>query len=56
MSKYIVRLTDGTVGEMYAQQAEPAIGDIIQVKLHDENGNLIKVDGIIDEILEETNY
>ena len=51
MKRYTVVLEDGTVGEM-SLKSECSIGEIVCVKLHDENGNLIVVWGTLSEILD----
>jgi hypothetical protein len=58
MTLYTVRLNDDTVGSINSdtldgQSAYDFIGDTVRVKLHDENGNLLEIDGILIEILDE---
>ena len=58
--KYTVLLQNGTVGTInsdafsHEQSAVDFIGEIVRVKLHDENGNLIEKDGVLAEVLEES--
>ena len=58
--KYTVLLQNGTVGTINSdtfsqeQSAADFIGEIVRVKLHDENGNLIEKDGVLAEVLEES--
>lgn len=59
--EYTVRLKDGTVGTIDSdtldgQSAEDFIGEIMNVHLHDENGNPIEEEGIIVEVLDEKKY
>jgi hypothetical protein len=59
--EYTVRLKDGTVGTIDSdtldgQSAEDFIGEIMNVHLHDENGNSIEEEGILVEVLEENKY
>jgi len=54
--KYDVLLTDGTVGTIDSdtidgQGPENFIGEVVRVKLQDENGNQIERDGILDAVL-----
>lgn len=48
---YTVLLNDDTVGNIDAENI--AIGDMITVSLHNENGMPIEVSGILKEILDE---
>ncbi|HMW72679.1 MAG TPA: hypothetical protein PKD17_12695 [Cellvibrionaceae bacterium] len=55
---YTVLLEDGTVGTISddttnGQHPEVFIGEIMNVHLHDENGNPIEVMGRLTEVLEE---
>jgi hypothetical protein len=55
--RYTVRLSDDTVGTIDSdtldgQSAEDFIGEIVNVHLHDENGNSIEVEGRLVEVLE----
>jgi len=55
---YNVLLADGTVGTICedtldGQSAEAFIGEVVNVHLHDENGNPIEVQGKIVEVLSE---
>ena len=55
---YTVLLEDNTVGTISSdtldgQSAEAFIGDIVNVRLHDENGNEIQKEGRLVEVLEE---
>lgn len=55
---YTVLLEDGTVGTISddttnGQHPEAFIGEIMNVHLHDENGNPIEVMGRLTEVLEE---
>ncbi len=57
--KFTVLLQDGTVGIINSdtldeQSSAHFIGEIVRVKLHDENGNLIEKDGVLAEVLEES--
>lgn len=58
MEKYMVRLTDDTVGEMVVVgkadggDGMPEIFDEITISLHDENGSPITATGQLAEILE----
>jgi len=52
-----VRLNDDTVGTidsdaLNGQSVEDFVGKTVSVRLHDENGNLIEICGILDEVLE----
>ena len=49
---YTLLLTDGTIGKFSTDDYEVECGDILTVKLHDENGNQIFVTGEVSEILE----
>ena len=54
---YTVLLDDDTVGtldsgKLNGQSAEALIGDLVEVRLHDENGNPVSVQGVLKEILE----
>ena len=58
---YTVLLTDGTVGTIDSdtldgQSAECFIGERVTVHLHDENGNALEVEGLLEEVLEEKTY
>lgn len=44
----IVLLKDGTVGKTNSA----TVGERVTVSLHDENGNPIEVNGVVEEILE----
>ena len=55
---YTVLLEDNTVGTISSdtldgQSAEDFVGDIVNVHLHDENGNPIEREGRLVEVLEE---
>jgi hypothetical protein len=59
--KYTVRLNDNTIGTIDdntidGQHADAFIGELVNVHLHDENGNEIEKEGRLVEILEETGY
>jgi hypothetical protein len=59
--KYTVRLKNDIVGTIDSdtlggQSANDFIGEVVMVKLYDENGNIIEVDGELVEILEESEY
>jgi hypothetical protein len=61
MKKFTVRLANDTVGTICAdtldgQHASAFIGEIMNVHLHDENGNPIEVEGELVEILEEEEF
>lgn len=56
--KFTVLLQDGTVGTIHSdtlgeQHADDFIGEVVNVHLHDENGNPIEVQGQLVEVLEE---
>ena len=58
MKKFTVLLNDGTVGTitddcLSGQHANAFIGEMVNVHLHDENGNNIEAEGILEEVLEE---
>ena len=58
---YTVALQDGTVGKINdntldGQSAEDFIGEIVNVHLHDENGNEIEVSGRLVEVLEVSEH
>jgi len=58
MKKYTIRLENGTIGTIDSdtidgQHPDNFIGERVNVHLHDENGNNIEVDGIMEETLEE---
>lgn len=58
---YTVALEDGTVGTINdntldGQSAEEYIGEVVNVHLHDENGNPIEVQGKLAEVLEEREF
>lgn len=57
MTTYTVLLSNGTVGSindetLNGQSAEDFIGEVVRVKLHDENGNPIEDEGELIEVLE----
>lgn len=59
--KYTVLLEDGTVGiinddTLDGQSAEAFIGEVVNVHLHDKNGNAIEREGRLVEVLEENQY
>lgn len=56
--KYTVMLKDGTIGTITFKEehANDFIGKVISVNLTDENGNPIKVQGELVEVLEESEY
>ena len=49
---YTLLLTDKTIGKFSTDDYEVECGDVIIVKLHDENGNEIEITGEVLEILE----
>ena len=54
---YSVLLACGTTGTidsdtLNGQSAEDFIGEMVNVHLHDENGNQIEIEGVLDEVLE----
>ena len=56
--KYTVKLEDGTTGiidddTLDGQHPDDFIGERVNIHLHDENGNNIEIDGIMEETLEE---
>ena len=56
--KYTVRLKDNTTGTidddtLEGQHPDNFIGERVNIHLHDENGNPIEVDGIMEKTLEE---
>jgi len=51
MTDYTVLLESGTVGEVEANGME--IGDMVRVKLNDENGCQIMEIGFVKSVLEE---
>ena len=58
MTIYNVALADGTVGKvdddtLDGQHPSFFIGDVVDIYLHDENGNFIEASGILVEILSE---
>ena len=57
--KYTVRLSDGTVGTIDSdtldgQSAEAFLGERTKVHLFDENGNASERDGVLVEVLDES--
>lgn len=57
--KYTVLLQNGTVGTIDSdtlneQSANYFIGETVRVHLHDENGNHIEDEGVLIEVLEES--
>jgi hypothetical protein len=55
--KYTVLLENGTVGTISddtldGQSAETFVGEVVNVHLHDENGNAIEREGKLVEVLE----
>lgn len=59
MRKFTVRLEDNTVGTICddtldGQHAEAFMGEIVNIHLHDENGNPIEVQGKLVEVLGES--
>lgn len=57
MTTYTVLLADGTVGTvddntLDGQHPDAFMGEVINVHLHDENGNPIEVQGKLIEVLE----
>ncbi|OXS14892.1 hypothetical protein CGX12_11775 [Zobellella denitrificans] len=58
---YTVLLADDTVGTIHSdtldgQHASDFIGEVVNVHLHDENGNSIQKQGRLVEVLEESEY
>ena len=58
---YTVRLENGTIGTISdntldGQHASAFMGEIVNVHLHDENGNEIEAEGRLVEVLEESKY
>jgi len=56
MQTYTVLLSDGTTGTLSSdtlngQSAADFIGEIVNVHLHDENGNPIETEGELVEVL-----
>lgn len=56
MTTFTLLLENGTVGEVDSdtldgQHADAFIGEIVRVKLHDENGNTIEEEGRLIEVL-----
>lgn len=61
MTVYTVRLDDNTVGTINddtidGQHADAFIGEVVNVHLHDENGNPIEIEGVLAEVLESADY
>ena len=61
MKKFTVRLANDTIGTICddtldGQHASDFIGEIMNVHLHDENGNQIEVEGELVEVLEEEDF
>jgi hypothetical protein len=59
MTTYTVLLKDGTVGTidddtLDGQSPEAFIGEVVNVHLHDENGNNIEAEGRLVEVLSES--
>jgi hypothetical protein len=59
--KYTVLLQSGTIGiveseTLSGQSAQAFLGDEINVHFHDENGNPAEERGILQEVLEESDY
>lgn len=59
--KFTVLLKDGTVGTIDSdtidgQHADAFVGEVVRVKLNDENGNLIEREGRLVEVMEESTY
>ena len=57
MTTYTVLLSNSTVGSindetLNGQSTEDFIGEMVRVKLHDENGNPIEYEGELIEVLE----
>ena len=46
----IVKLANGTVGTLDFFHPEDSIGQVVKIKLHDENGNPIEAIGILEEV------
>lgn len=58
---FSVLLVDGTVGKIDSdsldrQHADQLLGEVVRVKLADENGNTIEREGRLVEVLEESDY
>lgn len=56
MTQHTVRLDDDTIGTINddtldGQNINAFIGDIVNIHLHDENGNPIEVEGKLIEVL-----
>lgn len=54
--KYDVLLKDGTTGTIDDETFEGVhpdefVGEVVRIKLHDENGNLIEAEGELSEVL-----
>jgi hypothetical protein len=61
MATYDVLLKDGTVGQindetLEGQSPESFIGEVVNVHLHDENGNSIEVEGVLVEVLSTNGF
>lgn len=55
---YTVRLNDGTIGTidsdtLNGQSAVDFVGETVNVHLHDENGNPVEVEGVLEEVIDE---
>lgn len=46
-----VALEDGTIGSLLNGQQDAEIGDTVEVRLHDENGQQITKEGRLAEVL-----
>ena len=56
--RYNVRLSNGTTGTingetLNGQHASDFIGELVHVESYDENGNPIRLTGVLADILEE---
>lgn len=51
MRAIMVCLVSGSVGQVVIGSDAPRKGDIVTIKLHDENGNIVRETGTVAEVL-----
>ncbi len=51
MRAIMVCLVSGSVGQVVIGSDAPGKGDIVTIKLYDENGNIVRETGTVTEVL-----
>jgi hypothetical protein len=51
MNAVMVCLVSGSVGQVVIRSDAPRKGDIVTIKLYDENGNIVRETGTVAEVL-----